>query len=200
MLRIAENDTRSPVESNIYLGIHNRNNKCLNTHMTTNDDLYERRRQRMLEVVKGPGYLGNQASFARACGKSPGQVNDMLAGRRVIGERAARSMADALGYDPDFFDRPADGAPREPAAHEPRVQHASPEHSGPPIPGLPADATAAKEFLWTLIMGMTQADQKFLLDEIYIRAGEAAKAKRGNGEPTAPNPTTTNKFKKRASI
>lgn len=48
---------------------------------------------------------GSQAALAEAVDVSPGYVNQMLSGHRPIGEKSARRMEEALGFDVGWFDQ-----------------------------------------------------------------------------------------------
>lgn len=59
----------------------------------------ETRRQRLRDAIN-LWFEGNQAAFARAVGRTPPQINDMLKGTKPFGERIARSFEEVLSGPP----------------------------------------------------------------------------------------------------
>lgn len=63
-------------------------------------------RKLLLKELIAQRFHGNQAEFARAIKRSPGQVNQWLTGHRALGDAGARIIEQALQLGAGYFDKP----------------------------------------------------------------------------------------------
>lgn len=68
------------------------------------------RRRRLQQLFEGPRFRGDRAKFTNQSGLTKGRVTQLFDSTEPFGERAARSLAEKLGLDADYFDLP-DGSP-----------------------------------------------------------------------------------------
>lgn len=68
------------------------------------EQIFETRRQRLRELVDSETYKGNQRQFAGLVGREPPNINQLLSGKRNMGEDVARDFEDRLDLPAYWFD------------------------------------------------------------------------------------------------
>lgn len=80
-----------------------------------NDDLTQRRKQRLRALIEGKPFFGNQSAFAQKAGLTKGRINQLIDPSHSFGERAGVSLARALGFaDERYFEKGDSTAPDTP--------------------------------------------------------------------------------------
>lgn len=76
-----------------------------------------RRRDRFIAYFNGPPLRGDRELLIRKSGYTKGRISQFFDKDQPFGERAARTLAERLGLDADFFERDTGSTPRPQMAY-----------------------------------------------------------------------------------
>ena len=134
------------------------------------------RRKRLVELLEGPRFNGDRASFLASSGLSKGRLTQLLDPKEAFGDAAARNLCDSLSLPDGWFD----SATGSTTATEPRqdaLAAVGPTVQMPPL-RLSANALMLAQFLDDLPEGQMKFSVFGQCMAIIARAV-------GNVEPTA---------------
>jgi hypothetical protein len=83
------------------------------------------RRSRFVAYFAGKPFWGDRGKLIAKTGYSKGRIAQLFDEDQAFGERAARSLAERLGLDPDYFERDFGATTNAPAARSPLAELAA---------------------------------------------------------------------------